>query len=594
MGANIRAKDWSATPLGPRDRWPQSLRTAVGICTESRFPMVIWWGPDAVQLYNDGYMPILGTKHPRALGQSGMECWAEIWDVVGPLYAQVMLRGEATWSDDLLLIMERYGYVEETYFTFSYSPIRDETGGVGGVLIVCAETTERVIGERRLRTLRDLGGRMGDARTVAATCELATSILGQNPHDVPCAALYLLDADGGTATLAGLAGRSEHCPCVTPTVEVGASALPIAEVLRTERAVVCANPAGEGATGEVPAEAIILPLPGAAQSSAAGFLVAAASPRRRLDDAYRGFFELVAGQVASGISNARPFEEERRRAEALAELDRAKTAFFSNVSHEFRTPLTLMLGPLEDALADREAALAPAQRERLEVAHRNACACSSWSTRCSTSRASRRAACRRVVRADRPAPRSPPSSPAPSARPSSAPGSGSRSTARRSPSRSSSTARCGRRSSSTCSRTRSSSPSRAASRCAAGRRGSQARARRSQDTGIGIPAGELPRLFERFHRVERRAGRHPRGHRHRPRAGAGAGPAARRQHRRRPSTLGEGTTLHGRRSRSGSAHLPADRIGAPEAPRRRHGLRATRAGHPWREVRTLGGRRRTA
>ena len=142
MGRSIRAEDWSGTPLGPIESWPQSLRTAVGICTESRFPMAIWWGPEAIQLYNDGYASILGAKHPRALGQRGSECWAEIWDVVGPLYRNVMHRGESIWADDLLLVLERYGYVEETYFTLSCSPVRDESGGVGGLLIVCAGTAE--------------------------------------------------------------------------------------------------------------------------------------------------------------------------------------------------------------------------------------------------------------------------------------------------------------------------------------------------------------------------------------------------------------------------------------------------------------------
>jgi signal transduction histidine kinase/CheY-like chemotaxis protein len=143
MGRLIRQKDWSATALGALQNWPQSLRTAVGICTESRFPMAIWWGPDAVQLYNDGYVPLLGAKHPLSLGQPGPECWAEIWNVLGPLYRRLMACGEVTYSDDVLLPMDRYGYTEETYLTFSCSPIRDESGGVGGMLITCAETTDR-------------------------------------------------------------------------------------------------------------------------------------------------------------------------------------------------------------------------------------------------------------------------------------------------------------------------------------------------------------------------------------------------------------------------------------------------------------------
>ncbi|PYM95389.1 MAG: two-component system sensor histidine kinase/response regulator, partial [Candidatus Rokuibacteriota bacterium] len=103
MGALIRSLDWSRSPLGPIDTWPQSLRTSLGICLSSRFPMAIWWGPEIVQFYNDGYRPFLGTKHPRSMGQRGDECWAEIWNVCGPLYRHVMTTGDSTWSADLQL-----------------------------------------------------------------------------------------------------------------------------------------------------------------------------------------------------------------------------------------------------------------------------------------------------------------------------------------------------------------------------------------------------------------------------------------------------------------------------------------------------------
>ncbi len=141
MSELIRAMDWSTTSLGPVELWPQSLRTTLSICLNSRFPMLLWWGSNLVMLYNDAYRPILGaTRHPRALGAPGREIWPEIWDIFGPMLTTVIDRGEATWLDDLLLVLDRNGYPEERYLTFSNSPIRDEFGGVGGVFTAVHET----------------------------------------------------------------------------------------------------------------------------------------------------------------------------------------------------------------------------------------------------------------------------------------------------------------------------------------------------------------------------------------------------------------------------------------------------------------------
>jgi hypothetical protein len=159
MGALMRAHDWAATPLGPLATWPQSLRTSISTCLDCAFPILVWWGPQLVMLYNDEYRTILGSaKHPDAFGKPGRKVWPDIWDVIGPMLDQVMSRGEATRSRDLLLVMDRHGYVEESYFSFSYSPIRDESGGIGGVFTPVLETTGRVIGERRLRTLSKPAG----------------------------------------------------------------------------------------------------------------------------------------------------------------------------------------------------------------------------------------------------------------------------------------------------------------------------------------------------------------------------------------------------------------------------------------------------
>jgi PAS domain S-box-containing protein len=148
MAARVAALDWSTTPLGPRDTWPESLRVAVGICLQSRFPMFIWWGPELINIYNDGYIPMLGARHPHALGRPAREAWAEIWDVVGPQAEAVIERGEATWNERVKLLVERHGYTEETWFTWSYSPIPDGKGRIGGLFCAVSEETAHVIAER--------------------------------------------------------------------------------------------------------------------------------------------------------------------------------------------------------------------------------------------------------------------------------------------------------------------------------------------------------------------------------------------------------------------------------------------------------------
>ncbi len=382
MGALMREIDWSATPIGPMAGWPQSLRTAVNICLASRFPMLLWWGPELVMLYNDAYRPMLGAnKHPKAMGQRGRECWPEIWDVIGPMLQGVLATGTATWSEDQLLLLDRNGYVEECYFTFSYSPIRDETGQVGGIFTAVTETTGRVLGERRLRTLRDLGATTAQARTTEEACVLSERVLGRHAADLPFTLLYLLEADGKHARLACTAGLEPETPASPRVVDLEdaaacAAGWPLACVVQSSLMRLVDALSSRFGPLRIQAElqpqrALVLPVAQAGQERLAGLLVAGVNPRRALDDEYRGFFELVAGQVATALANARAYEEERKRAEALAEIDRAKTTFFSNVSHEFRTPLTLLLGPIEDALVESNDMLSPGQRERIDLARRN-------------------------------------------------------------------------------------------------------------------------------------------------------------------------------------------------------------------------------
>jgi PAS domain S-box-containing protein len=377
-GALIRAKDWSQTPLGPVEQWPQSLKTAVRIILTSRQPMFVWWGKQLINLYNDAYCDIVGGKHPKAQGQPASEVWHEIWHQVEPRARKAIGENVGTYDEALLMIMERHGYPEETYYTFSYSPIPGDSGKAEGIICANSDETGAIIGERQLTTLKELAAQTGKARTAADACRLSAKALAVNTHDVPFAALYLQQDQSDTLTLQAAVGIARNHRAVSKKVGVtDERPWPFSQVLSSGKPVVVNDldqlfdKLPTGAWERPPSQAVLLPL-GRLGASASGVLLVALNPFRPYDGSYEQFIELVASEISASLDNAEAYNNERNRADELAELDRTKTSFFNNVSHELRTPLTLILGPLDDLL-HRPQQLAPSPQivEQLDVAYRN-------------------------------------------------------------------------------------------------------------------------------------------------------------------------------------------------------------------------------
>jgi len=327
MGDLMRSMDWSKTRLGPAENWPQSLKTSVSTCLNSRFPILIWWGPELIMLYNDGYRQVIGAKHPAALGNPGRECWYEIWTTIGPMLDGVLHQGQSTWSDDLLLLLERHGYSEECYFTFSYSPIRDESGGIGGVFTPVAETTERVISERRIRTLHELAARALKTTGEEDAWKRAIETLGENPWDIPFAILCQTAGPKNGLRLVGAAGMDAGHPLCSLLADPNSPLQPdIRQVLQSGDAVELNDLESLGVnlpTGPwkvSPHQALLLPIVSTMPDRPVGILLASVSPRKALDAAYRTFLDRICRQIASSVADTRSHEAERSRAEAQSRL----------------------------------------------------------------------------------------------------------------------------------------------------------------------------------------------------------------------------------------------------------------------------------
>ena len=300
----IRKVDWTSTSVGPVDTWPQSLKSQVSMMLHSRHPMFLWWGSDLVQFYNDGYTPSFGVgRHPSAMGQRGRECWAEIWPIIGPEIAAVQ-RGEATFHEDALVPIFRNGRMEEVYWTYGYSPVREADGSIAGVLVVVTETTSRVVALRRLRTAQNLAEVLSGAERTDDVAHAAVRALAAAPEDAPWALAFHgdnnspaqvpiaasgLDAAASAAVLARLAADSGSLSEQVLTV-IDMSGVP--ELPGT--------PWPEAST-----HAVVLPLRAGPGSAKYGQLVIGLSPRLPYDSAYREHLLGLERQLASAAQRIR-------------------------------------------------------------------------------------------------------------------------------------------------------------------------------------------------------------------------------------------------------------------------------------------------
>jgi serine phosphatase RsbU (regulator of sigma subunit) len=337
MQRMVLGYDWAATPLGPEAEWSATLRQAVSTCLNSRFPSLLMWGPDLVMVYNDSYAPMLGDRHPSALGSPAARVWSDIWPDLEPMVAEV-LAGRATYSEDLALVMTRHGFSEETYFSFSFSPVVEPGGHVAGLLDTVVETTQRVLVARRLVVLQRLGSLPRSVHGHAAQAAAAAMhVLADARSDCPVGLVYLTDESGDTPRLVASHGISDDEgleTSVIPDQVREAMATGIAQTVTGLDALLPGlSSAGASSAGEADVQtAVVLPLVLMGRSAPVGALVLGTSPHLQLDDEYRTFLSLTAGQVAAAVTDAQAVENERRRAEERAELDRARAQFLTEVA----------------------------------------------------------------------------------------------------------------------------------------------------------------------------------------------------------------------------------------------------------------------
>lgn len=323
----IQSKNWSDSVLGPMNTWPTSLRVALDIILHSGYPMFIWWGPELIMFHNDAYLPVLGQKHPEALGRSAREVWSEIWYQIGEIVDNVF-DGETFFARDLQMYLGRKGFMEETYWTFSYSPVLNDDGQVGGLFCACNEESVKIFRERRLNCIKNLSGLSAKHREIADLCKAVVMVMDENERDIPFSALYLFEKNP-TVISCYAKSRGDYAESLFPA-QLDTSAKgqlwDIQGVLDRNECILIEDLKEK--TSYLPpfdeqsiTSALILPLLKPGQGDLLGVLICGLSPYLEISDEYKNFLGLVASQISGVVADVRTFEEERRVERALLQYE---------------------------------------------------------------------------------------------------------------------------------------------------------------------------------------------------------------------------------------------------------------------------------
>lgn len=334
-GAVIRSLDWSKTPLGPVAGWPQSLRTAVNLCLVSNFPAAVIWGDERSQVYNDAYRVFCGDQHPQALGQDFKTCRSSEWSTLATLIEDAKA-GRSRMIGDQRVFLPRDDYLEETFFTFSFTPIYDESGAVSGLFHSASETTQQSLTERRAKLLRELAAHTAEVKTVQDVFRVLTNSLAKAQTDLPFFLLYLREAGETQARLVVNVGLEKGLPITAEVLDLAkptASGWPVVEPAQNCQTVQVNDLAQRfgllscGSYLEAPRQAVILPVPAAGMARPMGLIIAGVSARRSLDELCRTFYQQLNEGVTNLLTSARAYTEEWRRREATAALQQTEERY---------------------------------------------------------------------------------------------------------------------------------------------------------------------------------------------------------------------------------------------------------------------------